>query len=416
MNTDDIDPDFADALDEHSDTENLLAELSDAFDGVETEDEGASETVAKDDTKPDTRSAAERARDEKGRFAREAQEAADKAAGKTTAQPSTAQAPEAGAGEAPADAAASAAEVQPPTSWSPTAKAAFGTLPPEVQQAVAKREQEVNAGFAQLREYKDLKPFADLAKQKGDSLGGYLQRLVQAEHVLETNPVEGLKWLAGNLRVTREQLAQAFGIAPQQAQPQQAQIPQFVPPQPPEGVDPRRQDWQQHVQALYQRHMAYYQSQAAQRQQAPVRDPRVDEVARELAELKRMRQIEEARRAEEARKPLEDEVTKFMGNTKEYPYAQNLRDDMAILLEAGKAVDLKDAYEMAAWANPETRALLIKQQREEAVKPLTDRSRTAVSKARAASRSVTGAPLPGASNASAAVDRSIEDELRANWG
>jgi hypothetical protein len=416
----DVEDDFAETLHERSDTENLLSELSSAFDEAEASEDESSGEVAKAETPSDTRTAAERARDEKGRFAREAKEAADKVAGKApdAASPT---ADKAGSDEGAEIVPQGASEAgQPPTSWSPTAKAAFASLPVEVQQAVAKREQEVNAGFAQLKEYKDLRPFAELAKRKGDTLGGYLQRLVQAEHVLETNPVEGLKWLMGNLRVDPRQLMSALGVqapAPVQQAPVQPPMPQFVPPQPPEGVDPRREDWQQHVRQLYNRHVAYYQQQAAaQRPQAPVSDPRLEEVTRKLAEMERRAQAEEARRQEEARRPLVNEVEQFMGNTKEYPYAQNLRDEMAILLEAGKAETLKDAYEMAAWANPETRALLIKQQREEAVKPLTDRSRTAVSKARAASRSISGAPLPGASKTSNSSDMSIEDELRANWG
>lgn len=49
----------------------------------------------------------------------------------------------------PSDQAPSTAPVGPPPGWSPEAKAVFASLPPAVQQAVAKREQEVSAGFQQ---------------------------------------------------------------------------------------------------------------------------------------------------------------------------------------------------------------------------------------------------------------------------
>ncbi len=49
----------------------------------------------------------------------------------------------------PSDQAPSTAPVGPPPGWSPEAKAVFTSLPPAVQQAVAKREQEVSAGFQQ---------------------------------------------------------------------------------------------------------------------------------------------------------------------------------------------------------------------------------------------------------------------------
>ncbi len=48
--------------------------------------------------------------------------------------------------EAVADPAAKLA-IRAPASWSPAAKATFDKLPPEVQQAVAKREQEIDHGL-----------------------------------------------------------------------------------------------------------------------------------------------------------------------------------------------------------------------------------------------------------------------------
>ncbi len=51
-------------------------------------------------------------------------------------------------------AAPSTAPAGPPPGWAAEAKAVFSTLPPAVQQAVVKREQEVSAGFAQYAQAK----------------------------------------------------------------------------------------------------------------------------------------------------------------------------------------------------------------------------------------------------------------------
>ena len=53
--------------------------------------------------------------------------------------------------EAVADPAAKLA-IRAPASWSPAAKATFDKLPPEVQQAVAKREQEIDHGLRRKSE------------------------------------------------------------------------------------------------------------------------------------------------------------------------------------------------------------------------------------------------------------------------
>ena len=42
-----------------------------------------------------------------------------------------------------------------------------------------------------------------------------------------------------------------------------------------------------------------------------------------------------------------------------------VREDMAALLQAGRAQTLDDAYQMAIWANPATRAALIAKQQQE---------------------------------------------------
>ena len=73
-----------------------------------------------------------------------------------------------------------------------------------------------------------------------------------------------------------------------------------------------------------------------------------------------------------------------------HPYFENVREDMALLIQNGKATSLQDAYEMACWANPETRAILLRSQSNP-----TPNAAQAVQKAKAAAKAVGGAPAPG---------------------
>ena len=75
-----------------------------------------------------------------------------------------------------------------------------------------------------------------------------------------------------------------------------------------------------------------------------------------------------------------------------------VRDDMAALLQAGRAKDLKDAYDMAVYANPQTRQTMLEQQRNEALKQA--QSSAIANRAKAASVSVRGSSPASGSSAS----------------
>lgn len=102
---------------------------------------------------------------------------------------------------------------QAPVSWSPEAKAAWGALPPNVQQAIAKREAEVAAGFDEYRPYKALKPFAERAEREGSTLEGVLTAYTGIQDTLVRDPRAGFAHIATNLAefgAPREMLAAAF--------------------------------------------------------------------------------------------------------------------------------------------------------------------------------------------------------------
>lgn len=74
----------------------------------------------------------------------------------------------------------------PPKGWSPAAKAQWDALTPDVRSAIAKREEEVSAGFAQ---YSGLAKHAERVKASGRTLAMEADRYWQAEQNLANQPV-----------------------------------------------------------------------------------------------------------------------------------------------------------------------------------------------------------------------------------
>lgn len=317
-----------------------------------TKEEAApkSEEPAKSEAKPD----GERARDESGRFARtEAKAEAPKPeeAAKADLQP---QDPPKVDGEG----------LRPPTSWSPTAKAAFNELPQPVKDAISKREQEVNNGFAKLADYKPLDQWIDLAKQSGTDLNTALQNYRSIELRLEQDFVGGIAHLAQRQNVHPVQLAQAilsrFGVSPQNGEAASQQAHQ-------QAVD-----------------------------LSPIQE-----------ELRALRD----HISQQEMATVNSEIERFASDAKQHPYFANVKADMGRLIETGQAQNLDDAYDMACWANKEIRALLIKQQ----AMPQSAKAEDAVQRAKAADKATGGAPAAGFSPAApkVAAGASIRDTIRA---
>lgn len=255
--------------------------------------------------------------------------------------------------EATEQPAAQTFEVKPPVSWSSEAKADFAKLPVHVQQAIAKREHEVDNGFKVLQDYKGLDEFTPLIKQAGTTHAEVISKAISWENALKSDPLEALQYAA---RVYGVDLAQLAG-----SQAQQRQVPM---------------------------------------QQQPAFDPRmIDQKVNEVLD----------------RRTLQSEVEKFFSDSAN-KYAAQVKPIMAGLLQSGQANDLKDAYEKAIWANPEIRTELLKQQVADQEKARAEeaekqRKAAAADQARRASRSISGSNGPGASKALQTQPATVRDAL-----
>lgn len=255
--------------------------------------------------------------------------------------------------EAVADPAAKLA-IRAPASWSPAAKATFDKLPPEVQQAVAKREQEIDHGLRRKsEEVKRYEPLEQLIAPRravwaaqGMDEASAIKTLLAAQDLLERDPKQGLEFLARSYGVN-------LNTAQPQGQPYQAQ---------------------------------------------PARDSHP-----EIAALKQQLQVLQSQVQTAQTAPIVSQIDAFQNDPANL-YFENVRDDMAVLLHNGKALDLKEAYEMACWMRPDIRPFL--QTAQAPANPVQDKA----AQARRAAVSVTGSPgqtrVPKSNG-------SIEDDIRA---
>ncbi len=224
-------------------------------------------------------------------------------AGATDAAPA-AGTPQAGEGEGATPPAASTP--QPPKTWRPEAAAKFSTLPPEVQQEILKREEDI---FKGLESYK-----ADA------SIGKALKGVVQPYmHIFQAQGVDPIQQVSGLMRA---HVALATGTPEQKQQFFQQLAEEY-------GVDLGVE--------------------------APYVDPQVASLQKQLSDLQSRLNGREQYEANEARNKLQAEIDSFASDPA-HPYFDEVANDIAGLLRSGAAKDLKDAYDKAIWANPITRA------------------------------------------------------------
>ncbi|MGR9238084.1 hypothetical protein ACU8OH_04600 [Rhizobium leguminosarum] len=244
-----------------------------------------------------------------------------------------------------------------PPGWSAEAKAQFGSLPSEVQAAIAKREQEVDNGFRVLQDYKGLEEFTPLIRQAGMTHADVMRRAIDWEKALIHDPVNTVVHVARmagvNLHaLVNGQMGEVLQRNPQQAGSQQG------------GPQPRSIN----VEAT------------------------VEHVLR--------------------KRDTETQVDAFLSDPAN-AHADDVLDDMIALINAGRATSLQDAYDAACWMRPDIRQQLISQTAPAPVREQQAQRAAAADQARRASRSISGSSAPGPTrDAARGQPTSIRDSLR----
>lgn len=247
--------------------------------------------------------------------------------------------------------------VEPPKSWSADVKAEWSKLPPAVQQAVLKRETEINEGgrrwSEEKRQYDEvLSPVRGLAQQHGVDERETINRLLSANEWLERDPKGALA-----------AFAKAY------------------------GVDLN----------------APTNSNAPQRQA----DPRIAQLHQEVSGLKttlQQREIAEASSAIES-----------FASSPGHEHFETVKARMGQLMEAGQATSLNDAYEQAIWLEPTIRPQLIAAQTASDLAARRASEKATADKARAGALSLNGSPVGGPAPQAQPEYETVRDAVKAAW-
>lgn len=337
----------------------LREQLARDFDAVgDTPDPDLGEAVEAPEAEEPAIETTDRPRDEAGRFTKAEREQAAKDAAAAAQAPQEGQQVE----EKPAE-----LRMAPPPGWAPAAKAAFKELPPVVQEAVARREEEVNRGFQKLQEFKGLEPYAEMARNAGTTLSEAYERYVAAEQALDQDFPGGVA-----------ELCNTFGMHPMQL-----------------------------AQMLAERYGGQVRQPNGQPQ--PQGNSELGLLARELSAMKAEFGRLMSERQQQEEQAINGELERF---AQDHIYFHDVRQEMGRLIREGKAQSLEEAYEDACWSHRDIRPLLIKEQAASG----NSNGQSRVDQHRRASGSLpTGSPLPGATPPTNGSAKSIRGALLEAW-
>lgn len=278
-----------------------------------------------------------------------------------TASPTPAPAPGTTAAPAPAgEAATTAPALRAPASWRPEAKAEFDKLPPVIKDEVIKREEDILRGIGEYKAAatfghaidKAIQPFAPTLRQYGIDPVRHVGELFSVHQRLAMGSPEVKQ-------ATLAQIARDFGIP--------LPTPQASEDSP--YVDPEVAALRTQMQQLHSLHQQLVNQQTQQQTQ----------------------QIQ-AQRAQ-IENGLRSELNTFASDP-EHAFFDEVADDMAMLIQSGRAPSLKQAYDLAIRMQP---AILEKENLRVAAKEASkklDANGTAAAKTTAA-RNATGVNVKG---------------------
>lgn len=183
-----------------------------------------------------------------------------------------------------------------------------------------------------------------------------------------------------------QQLQQA-GLTPQQHIERLANADRLLNQDPISGI--------QHVAQMYGIDLSQFAG-----EQAEI-SPEVQALHKELADLRGQIQTREQQQWQERHNTVVNEIEQFAEAKNEndelaHPYFNDVIDDMMLLAQAerarGREPNLQDLYDKAVWSNTSVREQVQKAQQDAAEKKAQEEARAKAAKAKKAARSVTGNP------------------------
>jgi hypothetical protein len=255
---------------------------------------------------------------------------------------------------------------KPPSAWSPVNREKWATLDPDLKAEIIRREESSLAGVRQLQDryssaeqfLTTLNPIFSEASKLGANPAEYIMSTMQTEQFLRNAPMpdkfQTLLQIADNYGIPlRKIIDESIGQKMFDTQPAQPQYAQVAP-----------------------------------------------EIQQQLEEIRSWRQQQEIAQVDQA-------IEAFAAQAE---FFQDVRDQMAELMDRGLTDSLEDAYERSIWANPQIRQVLLARQGQ------TQQSNQIAQRQKVAAG--TSIPSSGKLNVAtgADADDSLEDTIRKAFG
>ncbi|MDE3021969.1 MAG: hypothetical protein KGI54_08925 [Pseudomonadota bacterium] len=246
---------------------------------------------------------------------------------------------------------------RPPSSWKKETQAEWEKLPAHVQDDVLRRESDFHKGI-------------ETYKQAAQRAQAFEQAIAPYQNTLKT-----------------------LGVAPEVA------IGELF------KADNLLRNSAPHEKAAYFAQLAKdYGVQLEDIQQPPQVDPAYQQLLNEVRSMKQTELQREQQRQQAEQATLNSTIAKFSEGKEHF---EAVREDMAALLQAGRAADLETAYDMAIWARPDLRSGLLEQQ----TRAAEEKARAVIQqrKAQSAAVSVRGSsPVSGSASQPANIRAALE--------
>lgn len=295
-----------------------------------------------------------RARDETGKFVK--QEAPPVAEDKQkSAAPETGTAAQPQAASVPAVAA-----IPAPTNWKGAGKIEWANLPKDIQQQISEDYANVSKTQAELQQFKSAidDGRAQVLAANYGSVSQGLQNLFALSDFASKNPTGFTLWFAQQRGIDLTQLVQGAG----QGQQQQGQ--------------------------------------------ADASHPLMARISQLETQLQQFSQ----QQTQSQSSVLQSEIDRFASDPA-HPYFNDVRPEMAALMNQGSAKTLGEAYEMAVWAKPNIRNSLLETERKKAF----EANAAKVVQASNAAVSITGSPTGGKTPPADEPETDLENLVRRNY-
>jgi hypothetical protein len=272
-------------------------------------------------------------------------------------------------------------------------------------------------GLAALRDFKDLKPYAEMAAQQGTTISRALDHYIGIDNLMKRDMAGGLAMCAESYGMNHQQIGQMFANLAQRygasVAPAAAATPAAINGsgngQTAPAIDP-----DDPLMEVLQPVLAPILAQLNELK---------TNHSKELTELKSYHstRVEADRNA--SVQSLAQEITRFAADPKNI-YFPNVEAQVALLFEKGMVpltgnhgADLQAAYDLAVRMHPEIHQALIEKRLAAERSTARQREQEAADKARNASRSLGGSRVPGTTVKSPAATDSddIEAAVRAAY-